>query len=361
MRARRLKISVVFAVDLARFLVPDVGKCRLLQELRATEEFSTLLHRHYTGNDNGLGAWVSEANRIRDHMKTVAVAGGKKVWSHQFVAQYAPLLLLRHENRLVTPERPVPADASLELPGRYRCGRFCGITYRLAVEGVVAASCEAEFMAEDNYSIREVIDVLESFREDAFRTFLHFVQDYFGNETQLGPTKDGELLSLASQENISWDELDSMTHVHTLVVIEGFTETSTAGSTVDRDRVVESVELAGILNQASWYQSYARDYCSMIKNKQIGRRSDDIYVIDQRTTVVVSAQYWNTKETIRFYRLDLLRTIEHHLTRFALLSQLLTFSREHEELHPLETKEPFDRAAAGIGRPREPYASLRVP
>jgi hypothetical protein len=34
--------------------------------------------------------------------------------------------------------------------------------------------------------------------------------------------------------------------------------------------------------------------------------------------------------------------LPHHLARLALLSQQLTFCREHEELRPLETKEPFD-------------------
>ncbi len=340
MCAQRFKISVVFAVDLAHFLVADTKNRRSLQELRATGEFSTLLKQHYIGTASGLGAWVSEANRITDHMDTAAAEGGKKVWTHQFVAHYSPLLLLAQENCLRTSERLVPVDAALDPTGESRGGVFRGVTYRLAVDGVITASYDAEFTAEV-YAVAEVVKALTTFRLDAFRTFLHFVQDHFGSEARLGPSAKGKRLNFASQHNISRDELNGMTHAHTLVVIEGFIDGADLRSTVDRDRVVESVELVGILNQAPWYRSYARDYCATIKNKQLGRRADDIYITDQRTTVVVSSQYWNPADTIRLYRLYLLRTVEHHVARLALLTQQLSFHREHEELRSLEVKEPF--------------------
>lgn len=340
LQIKRYQSSVIFTLDIAHLLSLDLKVRGQLQERRATEEFSRKLRKCFSDNTAGLKNWVDERHRISSRMEEADRKGGKKVWTQRFLDRHSSLVLLDGES-LLLPDGPVGQGMPMtQANGRFSTARLTAVTYRLAREGVLVATYTADFSGQ-THDIHDVIKSLAGFRAASYQTFQTFISDYFKNDTRRRLIAESTGLAMRDPADISDDQLRGITLFHSFVLVEGFAPTSSAPNSITIDNVARSRELAGILNEATWFESYAAQYCQEVGDKQIGYRSDEIYVTDRRTTVVVSERFWTEDDPLVYYRSDLLQVIEHHLTRLALMTQLSEFFGDSSELRPL-TVEPAD-------------------
>ena len=355
--AERFHLSAVFAVDMAWLLSDDPGVQQRFQSERATGRFTRLLFgclEHHTNNEQ---QWRSERSRLEQRMEAAEKGGGKRVWTTQFLDKYSPLLLTNNHRGMWINAGEVHEDVNLDRSrNRYDHGYLRSASYRMTREGILLATYQAEFRSTE-YSVTRVIHSGINFRHDAFDTLHHFLVDYFGPESmreslrkRTGFDFDGTRLDVG--------KLLSVIHRHTLIVMEGF-HAPAAGrppTRVTMTELVESHELAGILNESPWYQNYGERYRVRLHGREFGYRADEIYVSDRHCTVVVAERYWSgpddqrtdpgvplaegERDPLRWYQADLLTTIEHLIARLALLTQQLEFFRRHESRRPLEAQKP---------------------
>jgi hypothetical protein len=339
--ATRFKATTVFGIDLADILTSEMEDQRRLQEKRAAEQLWAELVDCLTANNNHFGQWVDEAPRITHRMGLADRKGGKSVWQRRFLSLHSPLLMDNHNYGLLVSGHKTRVGNELDPAGaRYRSAFLQDVNYRLTREGVLVATYEVDFRAA-SYPVPEVINALNVFREDSFNTLQRFLADYFGDQQRRTLLGKATGLSLDAAQVFDGDAIRQATHFHSLVVVEGFREGSGNGSeTVPLERVVESRELAGILNEAHWYDAYSNEYRQHLAAKQFGYRADEIYIIERRTTVIVAARCW-LDDPLVFYRQDLQLVIEHHIGALALLMQQLAFYREYSEVRLIEKHEPI--------------------
>jgi hypothetical protein len=338
--AARFKATTVFGIDLADILTSEMEDQRLLQEKCASGQLWIDLMACLTANNNHFGQWVDEAPRIVHRMGLADRKGGKSVWQRRFLSLHSPLLMDNHNYGLLASGHKTRVGNELDPAGaRYRSAFLQDVNYRLTREGVLVATYEVDFRAA-SYAIPDVINALNVFREDSFNTLQRFLADYFGDQQRRTLLGKATGLSLDPAQVFDKDAIAQATHFHSLVVVEGFRNRTEAGfETVPLERVVESRELAGILNEAHWYDAYSNEYRRHLSAKQFGYRADEIYIIERRTTVIVAARCW-LDDPLVFYRQDLQLVIEHHIGALALLMQQLAFYREYSEVRLIEKHEP---------------------
>jgi hypothetical protein len=338
--AARFKATTIFGIDLADILSSAMDDQRRLQEKRASEQLWTALVDCLVANNSHFGQWVDEADRISHRMESADRKGGKAVWQRRFLSLHSPLLLVNHEyGLLVSGHKTRDGNEIDPSGGRYRSAFLQDVNYRLTREGVLVATYEVDFRAP-LYEISEVIGELTVLREDSFTTLQRFVADYFGDQQRRSLLGRATGLSFDVGRVFDKAAIAQATHFHSLVVVEGFLErTDTGYGTVPLAQVVNSRELAGILNEAHWYDAYSDAYREHLAAKQFGYRADEIYIIERRTTVIVAARCW-MDDPLVYYRQDLQLVIEHHIAALALLMQQLAFYREYSEIRLIEAHEP---------------------
>jgi hypothetical protein len=338
--AARFKATTVFGIDLGDIMSSAMDDQRRLQEKRASEELWAALVECLTAHNNHFGQWVDEADRIKQRMDAADRKGGKAVWQRRFLNLHSPLLLVNHDYGLLVSGHKTRDGNELDPAGaRYRSAFLQDVNYRLTREGVLVATYEVDFRAA-TYAIPDVINGLTILREDSFHTLQRFLADYFGDQQRRVLLGRATGLSLDVGRVFDKDLIAQATHFHSLVVVEGFKErTSNGMETVALDRVVQSRELAGVLNEAHWYDAYSNEYRAHLAAKQFGYRADEIYIIERRTTVIVAERCWQDDPLV-FFRQDLQLVIEHHIAALALLMQQLAFFREYSEVRLIEHHEP---------------------
>jgi hypothetical protein len=343
---QRFDSTVMFALDLSQLLVPGAENHRNFQLGRAADEFRSKIQTCLTGNVSLFGPWVNEDSRIAVRMDAAEQRGGKKVWTQQFLQRHAPLLLLTTgDSRVLHMPNGLHFEPNSRMDSAgdaYRESVFSGSSYRLAPEGVLVATYNAGFLGR-HYRVSDVIRSLSAFRGAAFNTFNFFIRDYFGVSERRKALYSATGIGFADPKDVTTETLRGVVNFHSLVVIEEIRKAHSTGDseTLPISEVMASVDLAGILNEAAWYQSYAPEYCQGVKDKQIGYRSDEIYVTDRRSTVIVSKKFWHEDNPLQFYKHDIALAIEHYLSRLALLKQQSAFYRDHEDVRPSQG-EPAD-------------------
>lgn len=366
MSADRFTVAVVFAIDISSLVAGDLPQQQRLQRQRSTGELCQSLRACFGDGDNAFGEWVNESARIRDRMDRVDREGGIRVWSRRFLDNHSPMLQTNHNHALAVDRRVIHEDGRLDPSGRrYRRRTFFrGVGYRVTPEGAVVGTYQADFLDDVGYAVPEVIEALHHFREDALDSFRNYLRDFFGNPRRRRLLLLHTGLSFDRFDALATDEVETLVRRHQLLFIRGFWQSADRGR--DRQRaslatVLRSGELAGILTEAPWYHAYGTRYLDKIRDKEIGHRGDEIYVVGHHSTVVVAERYWRNlynepapdageahrrppaeRDPLYWYQADLLTMVEHQLSRLALLRQQVTFFRDRSAHQPLEAERPAD-------------------
>jgi hypothetical protein len=341
--AARFKATTVFGIDLLGMLAADTGEHRRLQERRASDQLWDGLVQCLAGNSHHFGQWIDEGDRIKQRMSNAARAGGREVWQRRFLRRHSPLLLANHNYHMFVSGNVVRPGNALDPSGTRYDMAFLEdeLKYRITRDGVLVASYAADFR-RPTYAILDVIRSLTHFRRDSFETLYRFLGEYFGNQQRRELLGAAVGVQLAGGNLFNKGAISEAIHFHSVAVLEGFRE-SVDGVTSDvpLTRVVRSPELAGILNEATWYDRYDPVYCDQVANKQFGYRRDEIYVIDRRTTVIVADRCWRN-DPMAFFRQDIHLVVIHHIAAIALVMQQLAFFRDaYNEARLIEAQEPF--------------------
>jgi hypothetical protein len=337
----RFKASTIFAIDLTDLLAPKVEDQRALQESRASETLWPALSACLQENEPLFGQWVDENDRIRRRMDQASQTGGKAIWQRRYLNQHSPLIMVNHNHGLSISGHSKRDGVNLDPSGaRYRQAFVESVDYRLTREGVLVSTYDVDFRAA-TYTIPAVIEALTKLREDSFATLHQFVKDYFGEPRRLARICKATGLQLDRAQVEDAESVAEAAYYHSLVAIERFVYETDAGvlTPVTLDNVVQSRELAGVLNEAWWYAHYGDPYCSHLAAKEFGYREDEIYVIERRTSVIVADRCWKDDPMIH-YRHDIQLIIQHHVAAIALLMQQIAFFREYDEVRPIETHDP---------------------
>jgi hypothetical protein len=338
--AGRLKASTIIGIDLVDLLAVSVNDQRSLQQIRAEETLWPDLLRCLQDDEPPFGRWVDEGPRIQQRMDDATRKGGKAIWQRRYLNQHSPLLYANHTYGLIVSGHSTRDGMNLDSSGaRYREVYVESIDYRLTREGILVATYDVDFR-DGSYSIPEVIQALARLREDSFATLYQFIKDYFCDSRRLMRIAKAIKLGLVSTRLDDREIVAEAAYYHSLVVVERFVRHLDNGpQEVPLEEVVQSRELAGVLNEARWYAQYGDAYCSHVAAKEFGYRADEIYVIERRTSVIVADRCWLDDPLVQ-YRHDLRLVIEHHVAAIALLMQQLAFFREYEEVRAIETHEP---------------------
>jgi hypothetical protein len=366
MAVDRFTVAVAFAIDLACLVSTNVGQQHRLQRMRSTGELGALIRRCLTENDGMFGSWVDERVRIESRMNKADRQGGFKVWSSPFLESHTALVKTSENHAILIDGREVHQDGRLD-PNARRYRRrsfFRRAGYRLSREGALIATYQVDFL-DNSYAVPEVIRALSNLRDDAFQSFYLFLRDYFGNARRQAVLGRRVGLAFDRINTLTLDELDHGCRRHALIFIRGFWDLTDDAAATSRHvrlrHVLESGELAGILTEAPWFDAYGNRYLGILREKEIGHRGDEIYLIGYRSTVVVAEHYWRNLypenpldasgahlqpagdlDPLYWYQADLLTMIEHQLARLAMLRQQLSFFRDRAARRPLEAERPGD-------------------
>lgn len=364
--ADRFTVAAVFAIDLACLVPAEVRQQHRLQRMRSTGELGVLIRRCLTDNDTVFGRWVDERERVESRMNRADREGGVRVWSTRFLESHTRLVKTNENHPILVDGREVHEDHRLDPNGRryHRRSFFRRAGYRLSREGALVATYQADFL-DPSYTVPEVIRALTNFRDDAFQSFYLFLRDFFGSSHRSAVLGRRVGLPFERASALTRDELDNACRRHALIFIRGFWDVTEGAAPPSRHvrlgTVLESGELAGILTEAPWFDDYGSRYLGLLREKEIGHRGDEIYLIGDRSTVVVAERYWrnlypenpldlsgaHTQPTgeldpLYWYQADLLTMIEHQLARLAILRQQLLFFRDRTARRPLEAERPGD-------------------
>jgi hypothetical protein len=262
--------------------------------------------------------FVDEATMVARRGAEAVSRRGKDMWSDVFAEGHAGLVHQcsngqEHENHGGCLSERNTVEALLG--GFQEKAAYLGHTYRYSREGILSGSYDFELVA--GIDCDTVIDILRTLREASRETFLAFVEEW-ATSAQLE-----SLVALGQQQRVPQYKFlgRHLLKDYSLIAIESFTYEGSR-ERAPLAEVSRSPELAGILNNASWYRHYGEKYGEKLKERDIGYREDELYIPDRANTVVVLERFW-TEDTLVLYYEDLKLLSHHCLSRLVLLSSIL--------------------------------------
>lgn len=374
LRIGRVEVFSVLAIDIAELVARPVEDKRILQRLRAEDEFFTALKSSLIGT---VPDCLDEAEKIRFRMTESLRLGGKAVWTDQFLDRFAPIRLPVPAN-LAQNERPIPLGQRLSSdpnsPLHYL--RFEDHVLKLFRDGTLSYTVQTAF--EDNVStshggtknppatIEQAIDRLNALNDllaENFRAALSGLirSRDFRLAISRGIQYDGESLQLMDDSDLHTSELTRRSKAHMAIFVERFfageqgskiasvTDETADAAHVDLRSVVASSSLAGLLNTASWYKYYDHRYVQTLRRKEIGYRDDEIYLSDGNATVISAKGFWDEgsgqnrqADSLTRYKLDIMLAIQYNVAYLAYCGSTLTYYQSHPDVSNLENSRPLE-------------------
>jgi hypothetical protein len=374
LRIGRVQVFSVLAIDLAELVSRRVEDRRILQRLRAEDILFPGLRESLIGTIPGCS---DEAEKIRTRMRESLRLGGKAVWTDQFLDRYAPIRL-PVPLTLTQNDRPVPLNERLSddrnSPLHYL--RFQDHVLKMFRDGTICYTVQTSF--EDHVSRRHggelrppaTVDqaiarltALSDLLAENFRIALtDLIRSHqFRAAVASGADSHGDKLQLLSESTVDAADLRRRSKEHTAIFVENFfdgslgaTLSSVNDEAAERARVelrnvVASSSLAGLLNSASWYESYDRRYIQGLRRKEIGYRDDEIYISDGDATVISAQGFWKegsvesgTADPLSRYKLDIVLAIQYNVACVAYCVSTLAYYQTHPDVSNLENDRPRD-------------------
>jgi hypothetical protein len=374
LRIGRVQVFSVLAIDLAELVARPIEDRRILQRLRAED---TLFPRLRDALIGAIPGCSDEAEKIRTRMTESQELGGKAVWTDQFLERYAPVRLPTPTN-LTQNDVPVPLSERLsdDPNSPLHFLRFKDHVLKMFRDGTICYTVQTLF--EDHVSRRhggglrppatvdQAIARLTALSELLAENFRIALADLirshpFREAIANGVQSQGERLALREESTLHAADLRRQSKQHTAIFVENFfegdiaaellsvTDAAADAAHVELRNVVASSSLAGLLNSATWYESYDRRYIQSLRRKEIGYRDDEIYLSDGDATVISARGFWRegtvksgTADPLSRYKLDIVLAIQYNVACMAYCGSTLAYYQSHPDVSNLENDRPLD-------------------
>jgi hypothetical protein len=364
LRAGRVEVVSVTAIDFADLLADaDYGR-RRLQELRANDTFAD----EFEAIIKVVPDCTSTRQEIIDRTDDAKAKGGKAVWTTEFLTRFAPVRLPHHEfvqnGTVVHPQARLSSrrgdvlhhvaleDSKLQM---FRDGTLCH-TVRVVFKPHSSGAKEEECPPA---TVSELVDRLGALNK-AVATALRPALEAFVRE--LGaPLKSKLDLQLKAPDALTRAQLSARSKTHTVIFVERFYDgpkidalcqtpfslenAAQAGAAVALHTVLTSSALPGILNTATWYRRYNARYVAALAGKEIGYRDDEIYLTDRKATIVSTPGLWDQADSLSEYKDDIVLAVEYNVARLAYFASTLAYYQGHPDVRKLDKEPPLDALA----------------
>jgi hypothetical protein len=374
LRIGRVQLFSVLAIDLAELVERPIEDRRILQRLRAEDTLFPRLRESLIGTITGC---EDEAEKIRTRMTESLRLGGKAVWTDQFLERYAPVRFPVPLN-LRQNDRPVPLNERLsdDPNSPLHFLRFQDHVLKMFRDGTICYTLQTSF--EDHVSRRhggelrppatvdQAIARLTALSELLAENFRIAIADLirshqFRDAIANGVESQGDRLELLSESKLHAADLRRRSKEHTAIFVENFfngrlgaalssvNDDAAQKARVELRSVVASSSLAGLLNTATWYESYDRRYIQGLRKKEIGYRDDEIYISDGDATIISAKGFWRegtaesgTADPLSRYKLDIVLAIQYNVACVAYCVSTLAYYQTHPDVSNLENDRPLD-------------------
>jgi hypothetical protein len=374
LRMGRVQMFSVLAIDLAELVERPLEDRRILQRLRAEDTLFPRLRESLIGTITGC---ADETEKIRTRMTESLRLGGKAVWTDQFLDRYAPVRLPVPPN-LTQNDRPVPLNERLsdDPNSPLHFLRFQDHVLKMFRDGTICYTLQTSF--EDHVSRRhggelrppatvdQAIARLTALSELLAENFRIALADLirshqFRAAVANGVESQGDKLELLSESRLHAADLRRRSKEHTAIFVENFfdgdlgaalssiNDEAAEEARVELYNVVASSSLAGLLNTATWYESYDRRYIQGLQSKEIGYRDDEIYISDGDATIISAKGFWKegtvesgTADPLSRYKLDIVLAIQYNVACVAYCVSTLAYYQAHPDVSNLENDRPLD-------------------
>lgn len=378
LRIARVDVVQVLAVDLGQLTEDRESSLRALQKLRARDQLSKILRGALIGRVSGC---ASESKSIRERMIEAKSLHGKAVWSNGFVDRFAPILLpvsdhLVHNDA----ERHSGARLSDDPNSALHYVRFGLSRLKLFGDGTLTFTVRLNFLDRSSHreggtayppaSIDDAIDRLLMIEQIAVGNFGRAVADFFRPDSTREIVEDaitkeaGDRFVLKNFDVLDNEEFSNVCERHRVILVENFYHDDAVrqilkagpGQGLDSlrearanlQRVLTSSSLAGLLNTATWYKKYNERYIQSLLGKEIGYKTDEIYLTDRKATVICCEGFWDEggngrpPDPLTRYKRDIVLAVEYCTARLAYLTCVLGYYQDHPDVRNIENARPLD-------------------
>ncbi|MDT0223363.1 hypothetical protein [Gordonia sp. AC31] len=352
----RLGVYFVFAVDLT-LLASERIPWENLARLRTDQEADPTKH----DDVSRLGGTEKFARRVRAWMEQATAKRGKAVWNETFLASDSPFVL-DHAPHEYNGRKAADSRTTLDDdPGsNLSLCKFMSSEFHLYRELVVTYTVEYEIDSRTSANwpsgldVDRVIDILDNLGKLAWDNCKIQVARWTAERKDELTAIFGVPVSEDCAVLSTSDDFQRTARTHMLLVLGDLMQES---ATLSAAQVLDTPEVAGMLNTADWYRLYRPEYLSSLRAKNIGYRSDEVFLTDRKASLIANEKFWDQSNSLNEYRRDILFSIEYYLSRLAQSTSLLRYLQDDETIRGVANVDPND-ALQGIISARRHVALL---
>lgn len=342
----RLGVYFIFTVDIAA-IVKAGDPWPALMKIRTDHESRLAAASGLVGAGGNSRTYSSD---MRSWMEEAIRKKGKAIWNDSFLMEDAPYVL--EPAPFWLNGRQVASGSVLSTEGdkSLSCCLLRSTTFHLYRELVPVYTVEYLIEQPDResrgMSVDSIITTLNRLESiswlDAKRQM----------ETWLSVDRISEISKVLGDDvivdvaGLTGDEFKRKARVHKLLVLGDLYRAGGGGvelttpSRVAAAAVLDRPEIAGMLNTADWYELYRPEYLENLKKKNIGYRSDEVFLTDRKASLIANENFWNTNNSLNEYRLDILLSIEFYMSRLVQCHSLLQYLQKNEVIRDVTNIDP---------------------
>lgn len=264
-----------------------------------------------------------EIDVVRSRINEIEKEKGKRVLSNTFLANnYLPLIFEEPEGTaLQSPNYPINSGNNFN----YTEGKnswqllYKDCLLRITSDGTLSFKFSFKYSSDNNHkATTENFISLHNYLKQACESTFKIKADTF--ITDLRPLVSGENVELFE---IDEEKISSSFDYHEIIILKGFIDIN--GNKCDQVKSLtefkDGPDLSGILNQSSWFKLYSKQEIENAKNKNIGYKTDEIFLTDSHTSLIVLRNYWDSRQ-LELYIENLVLLIELVVAKLPFLDYL---------------------------------------
>jgi hypothetical protein len=355
-RVCRLDVYYVFALEISNLASPgDWQKMwDKLIHMRADVASAKVAFGKFEQLNAVSGIYADD---IKSWMRDAERHSGKAIWTNSFLNDEAPFEL-RISMPLMVDGRPVQGLQRVREQREHDLNRakFINHSMKLYREGVLTYTAAFHLVPAEKsngsppepLTVESSIVVLNKLEGIARGSFEATVKTWLNDHELQSKFRTIFDVKLDLKCDMNSDDFKKRSKAHRLLVLDSFIRPDTEAkggefegwTEVDPQIAIQNHGVAGLLNSADWFRQYRDQYLKVLAEKNIGYRSDEIYVTDRKASLASNKGFWEEDNPLQQYRLDILLSVEYWLARLAQTHAMLSFLQEHKSIREISTKIP---------------------
>lgn len=316
----RAAIYHVFCIDIAYLIQFDGTTKKAITDLIYARADGSIQKKILHGGVD-LGTFVgsiSELEEIEARGQRAKEAEGKFIWSPTILKREAPFAKPTADGRnfnWVSNSGQAVSYAG----GPIRTRLFRRGTLSIVYKHYFDATSSDPLIVED--FIRSLEKLANDLRLEAETRFTEFLSSAGSSQHKVAGIEVG------------WREVDEnaksvikqKTLQHSLIFLEaapGQYPTNKDAPVLDVSDPEVQIPTAALLNSTWWHRDYDEGYVSKVFKNALRNRRDEVYLSDEKRSVVVLADFWKPGNSLEFYMDDLVLATSFELARISHVNYL---------------------------------------